>query len=221
MNVNAETITAILRAFNKARSSSFLEWLRRDQGASYALDGPVTARLSCADMARMLPSGFDFATADGSLAILRDGDSDVVTLEARAFTRESRLWNGPDVISDDGLAAMASSLFHDLVWEHRAEIAAAAGIGEMDVLQFGNVALVKVWRFVDPSFKGRVKSWAAFQAVSGAKRWYHPLKRWLGLATALAVLAHCAGCWSIPAGEVESIDGIEAVQRAMGAPDAR
>ena len=220
MQINHSTIMSIMRAIDKARSSSFMEWLKKDQEASYALESPVTVKLRCADMAQMLPSQFYFVSGDGSLAISREGDTDRVTIEARAFTKSSRLWNGPDIIRDDDLAAMAASLFHDLIWEHREEFAKAAGITAMEAMQFGNIALPKVWRFVDPSIRGRVKSWLAFQASSAARRWYHPAKKLLGLATAAAVLATVSGCLSIPEGEVESIDGIEAVEQAMEAADA-
>ena len=217
--MDAQTVIAIAKAVEKARSSGFAEWLRQDQGASYPLDAPVTAVVKSRKLARLLPGDFDFTTQDGSLTIQRLSEKRVL-LRANAFSRGMRLWNGPDLIPDDKLAAMVASLFHDLIWAHRVELADVLLATEMQVLQWGNDAFLLVWRFVDPSLAGRVKSYFAFQAVSAGKYVYHPAKRLLGLsgvATLLCVSLLCAGCFSLPDGEVESIDGIDAVERAMQA----
>lgn len=217
--MDVKSVVAIAQAIGKARSSGFAEWLRNDQDASYPLDAPVTAVVKSNRLAGLLPEGFDFTTKDGSLTIARlDGCR--VLLRANAFARGSRLWNGPDLIPDDDLAAMVASLVHDLVWIHRAEIADALGATERQVLQWGNDVFVLVWRFVDPSLRARVKSRLAFRAVSAGKYVYHPVKRLLGLAgivSCAAAIVVAAGCASLPDGEVESLDGIDAVERAMQA----
>lgn len=217
--MDAKTVIAIAKAVGKARSSGFAEWLRQDQGASYPLDAPVTADVKSKKLAKLLPGGFDFTTQDGSLTITKLSEKRVL-LRANAFARGMRLWNGPDLIPDDDLAAMAASLFHDLIWAHRVELADVLLATELRILQWGSDAFILVWRFVDPSLAGRVKSYFAFQAVSAGKYVYHPVKRLLGLsgvATLLCVSLLCAGCASLPDGEVESIDGIDAVERAMQA----
>lgn len=215
----SSTVVAIAKAIEKARSSGFVEWLRRDQEASYPLDAPVTVVIKSKRLARLLPDSFDFTSADGSLAIAKLGGGRVL-LRANAFARGSRLWNGPDLIADDDLAAMVASLFHDLVWIHRDEIAAALGATAAQVLQWGNDAFVLIWRFVDPSLRARVKSRLAFRAVSAGKYVYHPAKallRLAGIVSCAAALLLAAGCASLPDGEVESLDGIDAVERAMQA----
>ena len=217
--MDAKTVVAIAKAIEKARSSGFAEWLRQDQGASYPLDAPVTAIVKSKKLARLLPDEFDFTTRDGSLTIQRLPDTRVL-LRANAFARGMRLWNGPDLIPDDNLAAMVASLFHDLIWAHRVELAAVLGASEMQILQWGSDAFILVWRFVDPSLSGRIESYFAFQAVSAGKYVYHPVKKLLGLSgavTCAALSLFAAGCASIPDGEVESIEGIDAVERAMQA----
>lgn len=216
--MDLKNVIAVAKAVDKARSSGFAEWLRRDQEASYPLDAPVTVVIRSKRVARLLPDSFDFTSADGSLTITRLGENRTL-LRANAFARGSRLWNGPDLIPDDDLAAMVAALFHDLVWIHRKELAAALGATEMQVLQWGNDAFVLVWRFVDPSLRARVKSRLAFRAVSVGKYVYHPAKAILRLAGILscAALLLSAGCVSLPEGEVESLDGIDAVERAMQA----
>lgn len=191
------------------------DYIRDDQKAAYPLPRPVTAVIRCPRMSARLADGFEHLTSDGSLLVKKMPDGRIL-LRAGAFPRSANLWNGPDLLKNNEIASMTASLFHDLVWVHHEELAAAFGCSERDVLKFGNDAFPLVWRYVDPSLKGRVKSWIAFQAVSAAAPWYHKAKKALGAIALGALLAGgCTGCASFPEGGVDELDGVDAVEEVM------
>ena len=194
------------------------DYLRDDQRASYPLTGDVWVTVDSRRVRRIVPVGFDFTTKDGSLSIrrlvLKDG-RDVVRFTAHAFQRASNLWNGPDVLRNNGLASMFASLFHDLLWIHRVEIADALGLSVRHVLHSANDVFILAWRFIDPSLWGRVKSYFAFQAVSAAVPWYHKAKGAVTVVLASLLLGGCSGCFSLPDGEVVEAGGVEIVEQVM------
>jgi hypothetical protein len=190
------------------------KYLRDDQRAAYPLTGDVWIVVKCKRIARKLKDEDWHTTADGSVAI-RKLDEKRVKIVAHKFCRASKLWNGPDVLKNNELASMFASLFHDLLWVHKDELAEMLGITVKDVLYLANDAFVLAWRFIDPSLLGRVKSYFAFQAVSAAVPWYHRLKGATAAIAASVLLSGCSGCYSLPDGEVEEAGGVETVQQIM------
>lgn len=190
------------------------KYLRDDQRAAYPLTGDVWIVVKCKRIARKLTDYDWHTTKDGSITI-RKLDEKRVKIVAHKFCRASRLWNGPDVLKNNELASMFASLFHDLLWVHKDELAEMLGLTVKDVLYLANDAFVLAWRFVDPSLLGRVKSYFAFQAVSAAVPWYHKLKGATAAVAASVLLSGCSGCFSLPVGEVEEAGGVETVQHIM------
>lgn len=190
------------------------KYLRDDQRATYPLTGDVWIVVKCKRIARKLKDEDWHTTKDGSLTIRRI-DEKRVKIVAHSFARASKLWNGPDVIKNNELASMFASLFHDLLWVHKDELAEMLGLTVKDVLYLANDAFVLAWRFIDPSLWGRVKSYFAFQAVSAAVPWYHKLKAATAAVAASVLLGGCSGCYSLPDGEVEEAGGVETVQHIM------
>ena len=189
-------------------------YLRNDQRATYPLTGDVWIVVKCKRIARKIKDEDWHTTADGSLTI-RKLDEKRVKIVAHKFCRASKLWNGPDVLKNNELASMFASLFHDLLWGHKDELAAMLGLSVKDVLALANDAFILAWRFIDPSLLGRVKSYFAFQAVSAAVPWYHKLKGATAAIAASVLLSGCSGCYSLPDGEVEEAGGVETVQHIM------
>ena len=190
------------------------KYLKDDQRATYPLTGDVWIVVKSKRVAGKLADGTDYTTRDGSITI-RKIDEKRVKLTAHRFARASKLWNGPDVLKNNELASMFASLFHDLLWVHKDELAEALGLAVKDVLYLANDAFVLAWRFIDPSLLGRVKSYFAFQAVSAAVPWYHKLKAATAAIAASVLLSGCSGCYSLPDGEIEDAGGVETVQHIM------
>ena len=190
------------------------KYLRDDQRATYPLTGDVWIIVKSKRVARKLKDCKWHTTADGSITI-RKIDEKRVKIVAHRFARASKLWNGPDVIANNELASMFASLFHDLLWVHKDELAEMLGLTVKDVLCLANDVFVMAWRFIDPSLLGRVKSYFAFQAVSAAVPWYHKLKAATAAVAASVLLSGCSGCYSLPDGEVEDAGGVDTVQHIM------
>lgn len=210
---SAATALRIARIIREAveRSSRYI---RDDQRATYPLYGDVWVVVKSKRVARKIKDGTNYTTKDGSITV-RKLDEKRVKLIAHRFARVSKLWNGPDVLANNELASMFASLFHDLLWGHREELAEAFGITVKDVLYLANDAFILAWRFIDPSLLGRVKSYFAFQAVSAAVPWYHKLKGASAVVAASVLLSGCSGCYSLPDGEVEEAGGVEIVEQIM------
>lgn len=190
------------------------KYLRDDQRATYPLTGDVWIASKSKRIARKLRDDTLYTTKDGSITI-RKLDEKRVKIVAHKFCRASKLWNGPDVLKNNELASMFASLFHDLLWVHREELADVLGLTIKDVLYLANDAFILAWRFIDPSLLGRVKSYFAFQAVSAAVPWYHRLKGATAAIAASVLLSGCSGCYSLPDGEVEEAGGVEIVKQIM------
>lgn len=196
-----------------------LDYAKRDQRAKYALPGEVSVSLRSRRLARLLPEGFNYTTRDGSLTVTRLGPENV-RLTAHPFPAESGLWNGPDAIPNKWFRSMLASLFHDLIWGHADELAAAIGKSRVEVLRWGNDALYLLWVWAsDDSWLGRREAWLAFQATQFAAPWYHKIKRLLGaflLATLLVFAAGCSeGCYSLPDGGVTDVTGAEIIHSVI------
>ena len=170
------------------------EYLRKDQAADYPLPDSVVVVIRSRRVAKLVTK--PYTTKDGSLSVTPLGENRV-ELRANRFLR-SGLWNGPDILPNTTLRSMLASLFHDLVWEHADELAAAWGASKLKVLRWGGDVLYLVWLFL-------AKSAASFALIVAATV----------LLLALASCAGCSGCFSVPDGEVESVDGVETVKRVM------
>ena len=203
-------ITRIANIVQKA----IREYMRNDQKASYPLSGDVWVTIKGGRAAKRVPEHTRFTTADGSLTIEK-WDTGLVRVTAHAFQRASKLWNGPDVLKNNELASMFASLFHDLMWFHRKEIGEALGMTPKEVMRLANDVFVLAWRAIDPSLKGRIKSYFAFQAVSAAVPWWPAVKKAIAGVTLACLLSGCEGCFSLPGGEVEEVGGVDVVQSVM------
>jgi hypothetical protein len=222
MSLDPATIKRIIRIANIIQRA-VREYLRDDKRASYPLTGDVWIEIKSKRVAKRL-EGFKFGeytTKDGSLT-LRRIDEKRVRVTAHAFQRVSKLWNGPDVLKNNELASMFASLFHDLMWGHREELAEVLGITPKGVKRVANDVFILAWRAIDPSLKGRVKSYFAFQALSAATPWYGEKKQShasenaiVALAFAAVALSGCSGCYSIPDGEATEVGGVDVVEQIM------
>lgn len=193
---------------------AFREYMLNDQKASYPLSGDVWVTIKGGRAAKRIPDGTCFRTEDGSLTIDK-WDIGIVRITAHKFMRASKLWNGPDVLPNNELASMFASLFHDLMWFHRVEIGDALGMKPKAVMRVANDAFVLAWRAIDPSLKGRIKSYFAFQAVSAAVPWWSAVKKATAGIALAALLSGCEGCWSLPGGDVVEVGGVDVVQDIM------
>ena len=189
------------------------DYLRNDQRASYPLRRPVYVVLRDNTLAALCK---DFRTADGALAVENRGDG-LVKVTAGAFPRSANLWNGPDILRNKHLRRMLASLFHDLWWGKREELASAWGMPVEEVLHLGNIVLFEVWMWASKdSWWGRLEARTAYQFVEFGKGWYHAAKKLLALAAAAALVAGCvSGCYTPPDGEVVEAGGIDEVQAVM------
>lgn len=195
-----------------------LKYIRDDAAHSYGIDEDVSVVLRGAGVSPFL-SELDgaFTTADGSLTIEALGN-DRVRLTAHPFAADAHLWNGPDLLPDTQYRSMLASLFHDLIWIHKAELAAAFGWDVQAVLEWGNDVLYTIWVWASGNAVQRLEARLAWHVCNLAAPWYHAAKKSLKLCclTALLVSALAAGCVSPPAWEVESAAGTNAVLRATG-----
>ena len=209
MNAEQARIAAIL-------AKAVKDYLKNDQQADYPLPGPVDIVVKSERVARPVRS--PYTTRDGSLSVTPLGDGRT-RFVAHKFGR-CGLWNGPDVLPNNTLRGMLASLFHDLIWEHADELAAAWGVSNLEILRWGGDVLYLVWKWASKdTWWGRREAWLAFQATDFAAPFYHKLlprvKKAVG-ATVLALLCSgCTGCYSLPDGEVESVDGVEVVRQVM------
>ena len=195
-----------------------MKYVRDDNAHSYGLDEDVSVVLRGADVSPFLfEQDWAFTTADGSLTIETLGH-DRVRLTAHPFAADAHLWNGPDLLPDTQYRSMLASLFHDLIWIHRAELAAAFGWDELAVLEWGNDVLYTIWVWASGNAVQRLEARLAWHVCNLAAPWYHAAKKSLKLCclAALLVSALAAGCVSPPAWEVESAVGTNAVLRATG-----
>jgi hypothetical protein len=210
MNAEQARIASIL-------ARAVAQYIHDDQRADYPLPAPVEIVVKSKRVAQFVKS--PYTTKDGSVSVTPLGD-DRVRLIAHAFTR-SGLWNGPDALPNDTLRGMLASLYHDLLWIHAAEFCNAWGCERTtDFLKWANDVLYLVWVWAsNDSWWGRREAWLAFQAVSFAAPVYHKIKDKFAEATAIilacGLCAGCSGCFSVPDGEVESVDGVEVIQQVM------
>ena len=219
MTVATVTTAAKIAAIIRKAVEDTADYIRKDQAAAYPLAADVWLTVKSKRVARRvakLSPGTHILMGDSSLEIIRL-DEKRTQFVAHKFCRASNLWNGPDVLRNTELASMFASLFHDLIWVHRHELAEKLGIEEIEVLRLGNDVFTLAWRFIDPSWIGRFKSWAAFQAVEFSAPHYHRVKQALALvvAASLAAAGCSEGCYTLPDGEVEDAGGVEEVQRVM------
>ena len=222
MSLDPADIRRIVRIANIVHRA-VRDYLRDDKRASYPLTGDVWIEIKSRRVASRI-AGLkrdEYTTQDGSLSLIRI-DERRVRVIAHAFQRVSKLWNGPDILKNNELASMFASLFHDLMWAHKEELAEVLGTTPKGVKRVANDVFVLAWRAIDPSLKGRVKSWLAFQAVSTATPWYGEKKKShlsenaiVALAFAAVALSGCSGCYSLPDGEVERFGGADTVQSVM------
>ena len=209
MNAEQVRIASIL-------AKAVKEYLKNDQRADYPLPSPVEVVVRSRRVAAFVKS--PYTTRDGSLSVTPLGENRVQFV-AHSFPR-SGLWNGPDAIPNDTLRGMLASLFHDLIWIHAAELCEAWGCYQTDLLRWGGDVLYLVWVWASrDSWWGRREAWLAFQATNFAAPVYHKVKKVLAKTTAVVLAcglcAGCSGCFSVPDGEVESVDGAEVVEQVM------
>lgn len=197
----------------KSAWGKVLKYIRDDQLRSYALKSDVAFRIDGTKDKIRVGVHPPFRTADGLLEY--DPVSEFVcTVTVHAFPASAKAWNGPDVIPDYCLGAMAASLLHDLWWGRAAEISKLWGMRIDDVYLLGNDFLHAVWRAYDPD--GAMPR-LAYAVCNVAVPWYHRLKKAIGLACVACLAVSLAGCAAFrapPGLEVEVI-GVEAVEDAM------
>ena len=188
-------------------------YLKADQQADYALPERVAVVIEDKDFAAFAKTDFD----NGVLGVERLG-GDRVRLVAHKFPRRG-LWNGPDILPNTTFRRMLSSLFHDLIWLYRKELAAAWGSDEVAVMRWGGDALYLVWMWASSdSWWGRREAWLSFQVTQAAAPVYHKAKKLLGKATAVVAVslcAVCAGCFATPKGRVVEVEGADTILRVM------
>ncbi len=193
------------------------KYIRDDQAADYPLPAPVEVKIKSWRLAEFVKA--PYTTRDGTLSVTPIGNHRI-QLIAHAFPRSS-LWNGPDVIPNSTLRSMLASLYHDLLWTHSSEFCKAWDCYQTDFLRWANGVLYLVWVWASKdSWWGRREAWLAYQATEYAAPVYHKVKKAFGkTATSIALAALCAGCaggcFSVPDGEVESVDGVEVVEQVM------
>lgn len=220
-----DTVTAIVTAKKVAKvANKVIKFIREDNEASFGLDEKVSAVLFGDDIALIkdgdgLAEVHEITTADGSLTItpIENGLDWGVRVTANPFPASSHLWNGPDLLKNNKYRSMLASLFHDLVWEHRAELAKAWHTSEKAVLGWGDGLLYALWMYASSdSLVGRIEARLAWEVCEFSKGWYHDVKKLLGLHSILAALILAAGCGTPPNWTVAEIEGTNAVLRAMG-----
>ncbi len=199
-----------------------IKYVKTDNEATFGLDEEVSVVLFGEDIALILGGGCveEITTADGSLTITPIENTYypgwAVRVTAHPFPASSHLWNGPDLLKNNKYRSMLASLFHDLVWEHRTEIAKAWNVSETAVLSWGNGLLYALWMYAsESSVTGRIEARLAWSVCEFSKGWYHSLKKLLGLHC-LAFALLLAGCGTPPDWTVAEISGTNAVLRAMG-----
>ncbi len=205
-------------------ANKVIKYIREDNEASFGLDEKVSAALFGDDIALIkdgtaLAEVCEITTEDGSLTItpIENSLDWGVRLTANPFPASSHLWNGPDLLKNNKYRSMLASLFHDLIWEHREELAKAWHVSEKAVLGWGNGILYALWMHASSdSLVGRIEARLAWEVCEFSKGWYHDVKKLLGLHSILAALMLAAGCGTPPNWRVVEIEGTNAVLRAMG-----
>jgi len=225
MSLDPATIRRIVRIANIVHRA-VRDYLRDDKRASYPLTGDVWIEIKSKRVAKRINAlkRDVYTTKDGSLTLCCFDDR-TVRVTAHAFQRVSKLWNGPDILKNNALESMFASLFHDLMWAHKKELAEVLGITPKEVKRVANDVFVLAWRAIDPSLVGRVKSYFAFQAVSAATPWYGEGEdkqvatpgenAIVAVAFAAIALSGCSGCFSLPDGEVTDVGGADVVGQIM------
>lgn len=200
-----------------------IKYVKTDNEATFGLDEEVSVVLFGEDIALIRGGGCveEITTADGSLTITPIENTYypdwAVRVTAHPFPASSHLWNGPDLLKNNKYRSMLASLFHDLVWEHRTEIAKAWNVSETAVLSWGNGLLYALWMYAsESSVTGRIEARLAWSVCEFSKGWYHSLKKLLGLHSILFAFLLAAGCGTPPNWTVAEIEGTNAVLRAMG-----
>lgn len=215
-------------------ANKVVKYIKEDNSASFGLDEAVAATLYGDNVAfvkipfyrkeyRYVPIS-EYTTKDGSLTIapiinVDENGADIygICVTVHPFPASSHLWNGPDILPNTRYRSMLASLFHDLIWEHRRELAEAWGVSEKDVLGWGDGVLYAVWMYASSdSFVGRIEARIAWQTCEYAKGWYHDAKKLIGLHSILFALLLMSGCGTPPDWYVTEVTGTNAVLRAMG-----
>ena len=191
------------------------KYIRDDQRASYPLPSKVRIVVRSEKLAKPVVAPFAIEGCPLEIRALGDGRIELVSLP---FDRESKNWNGPDGIPNNRFRSMLASLFHDLIWKYASRIAAAWHTTEKEVLRWGNGILYLVWLWAsEDSWWGRREAWMAYQVTTFVAPVYRKAKKALGFAgvvIAVGVSAGC-GCYTVPDGEVEEVDGAETVRQVM------
>ncbi len=204
----------------KKIGGKIMRYVRDDNAHAYGLDEAVSVVLAGEGVSPFWPEAeIEFTTADGSLTIAISSPSRAI-LRANPFPAGAKLWNGPDLLPDTQYRSMLASLFHDLIWVHRRELAEAFGRDEQSVLAWGNDVLYTIWVWASGNAVQRLEARLAWHVCDLAAPWYHSAKKILRLGCIAALAATMAGCASPPTWTVESADGTNAVVRAMQAPAA-
>ena len=111
-----------------------IKYVKDDNSHFYGLDDDVTAVVTGEGVSPWAEGGGDpevipgcgsVTTADGTLSVEATGPGRVI-LVAHPFDASLEVWNGPDILPDTTYRWMLASLFHDLIWAHRKELAAKA-----------------------------------------------------------------------------------------------
>lgn len=203
-------------------ADKIIKFVKEDNEKSFGLDEVVCAKLEGNDPIPGRAGALlviDFTSKDGYLSIhLEQGKSFTRTeLTANPFPVSSHLWNGPDLLKKTKYRSMLASLFHDLIWSHKGELAQAFGITIEEVLEWGNGVLYSLWIYASgKSLLGKIEARLAWSVCDFSKGWYHDAKELLGLHSVLFALLLLSGCGTPPDWHVTEVTGTNAVLRAMG-----
>ena len=207
-------------------ANKVIKYVREDNSHFYGLDEDVTAVVTGEGVSpwaegsgdpEVIPGYGSVTTADGTLSVEATGPGRVI-LVAHPFDASLEVWNGPDVLPDTTYRWMLASLFHDLIWAHRKELAAAFGRDVPFVLDWGTDVLHVLWVHASGNAIQRLEARIAWHVCGFAAPWYHSVKKILRLHCLpwLLGVVCLAGCATPPDWEIESIGGTNAVLRAMG-----
>ena len=210
----------------KKVADKVIKYVKDDNSHFYGLDDDVAAVVTGEGVSpwaegggapEAVPGCGSVTTADGTLSVEATGPGRVI-LVAHPFDASLEVWNGPDVLPDATYRWMLASLFHDLIWAHRKELAAAFGRSAPWVLDWGNDVLHTLWVHASGNAIQRLEARIAWHVCGFAAPWYHSAKKILRLHCLpwLLGVVCLAGCATPPDWEIESIGGTNAVLRAMG-----
>lgn len=188
--------------------SKLLDYIRDDLTSYYGLRSPVTVTLEGKGLTDII--AHPVTTIDGSLSVSARGGHAILT--AHPFEPESKLWNGPNVVPNDRYASMLASLYHDLIWEHSAELSTAWGCSPLDVRKWGNGILRAVWIDAADGPLDRLCARIAWYVCSATAPVWPAIKRLLHIVCIAGALILVGGCSQPPDWHVTDVDGGEAVQ---------